>query len=188
MPQSCDPRISYSAIDEALTTIKSGRMVIVVDARERENEGDFICAAEMVTPETVDFMLTVGRGVICVPMTQETADRLQLKPAVESASNTAPHQTQFLTQIDHRDAGSGVSSENRAKTIRALSEPDSKHDDFVRPGHISPLLAKEGGVLRRGVRSIPLHQRSHLPKSLEANRRLSSFIEDARTRAQFDSE
>src|SRR5262245_21058497 len=96
----------YNAIDEALAALKGGKLVIVVDARERENEGDFICAAELVTPETVDFMLKYGRGVLCVPVSHEVADRLRLRPAVDSESNTAPHQTQFLVQVDHRDAGS----------------------------------------------------------------------------------
>lgn len=144
-----DVGIRYNAIDEALTALKAGRLVIVVDAHERENEGDFICAAETITPELVDFMLRTGRGVLCSPLTRETADRLQLSPAVGNENNTAPQQTQFLTQIDHRASGTGVSPRSRACTLQAMSDPRAQPSDFVRPGHIWPLLAKEGGVLRR---------------------------------------
>lgn len=139
----------YSAIDEVLAALKAGRVVIVVDAAERENEGDFICAAEAITPETVGFMLEFGRGVLCAPMSQEIADRLHLPVMVAADQNTAPMQTAFLVPVDHREAGTGVSTENRAKTIRALADTKSRPGDFVRPGHINPLLAKPGGVLRR---------------------------------------
>lgn len=140
---------SFHSLEEALAALKAGRLVIVVDAEERENEGDFICAAELVTPELVDFMLRRGAGVLCAPMLSETADRLGLNPIVDTLRNTAPNQTHFLTPIDHRDAGSGVSASNRTKTLRELSQPGSRASDFVRPGHINPLLAKDGGVLRR---------------------------------------
>lgn len=143
------PAAGQGPIDQALAAVKAGKLVIVVDAEERENEGDFICAAETITAETVDFMLKVGRGVLCVPLTDETARRLQLAPVVDSASNTAPQGTHFLKQVDHREAGSGVSAANRAKTIRALADAKSTAADFVQPGHVNPLLAKEGGVLRR---------------------------------------
>ncbi len=141
--------MTETAIDHALSALRRGELVIVVDALDRENEGDLICAAECITPETVDFMLRIGRGVLCVPLTAETADRLHLTPAVASDRNTAPHQTQFLVQVDHRDSGTGVSAANRALTIRALADPRAVAADFVQPGHVSPLLAKEGGVLRR---------------------------------------
>ena len=127
-------------MDEALDALKAGRMVIVIDAKERENEGDFVCAAESVTPEMISFMLRYGAGVLCVPLLQEAADRLGLTPIVDSQRNTAPNQTLFMTPVDHRDAGSGVSADNRAKTILAMSDPTSKASDFVRPGHINPLL------------------------------------------------
>lgn len=143
---SSDP---LSSIDDALDALKAGRLVIVIDAKERENEGDFICAAETITPELVAFMLRYGSGTLCVSLLQETADRLGLTPIVESQRNTAPNQTSFLTPIDHRDAGSGVSAINRAKTIATLSDQSAKASDFVRPGHLYPLLAKDGGVLRR---------------------------------------
>jgi 3,4-dihydroxy 2-butanone 4-phosphate synthase/GTP cyclohydrolase II len=138
-----------SSIEQALTALRHGKLVIVVDALDRENEGDLICAAESISPETIDFMLRTGRGWLCAPLTQETADRLNLSHAVASDRNTAPHKTPFLIQIDHRDAGTGVSPASRAKTIRALADPRSTAGDFVQPGHVSPLLAKEGGVLRR---------------------------------------
>ncbi len=124
-------------------------MVIVLDARERENEGDLICAAESITPEMVDFMLRQGAGLMCTPLTREAADRLRLMPIVDSESNNSPHQTPFLVQVDHRESGTGVSAESRARTIRALADPQSFAEDFVRPGHLFPLLAKDGGVLRR---------------------------------------
>lgn len=143
------PSFSPNTMDDALTALREGRLVIVLDASDRENEGDFIGAAESVTPEQVDFMLRVGRGVMCAPITQETADRLRLSPLVDSESNSSLNRTPFLTPIDHREAGTGVSAESRAKTLRALAAPDSQARDFVRPGHLYPLLAKEGGVLRR---------------------------------------
>jgi 3,4-dihydroxy 2-butanone 4-phosphate synthase / GTP cyclohydrolase II len=141
--------MTSTGIDPALAALRKGGLVIVVDALDRENEGDLICAAETITPEIVDFMLRIGRGVLCVPLTNETADRLQLTHAVASERNTAPHQTQFLVQVDHRESGTGVSPSSRAKTIRALADPHSVASDFVQPGHVSPLLAKDGGVLRR---------------------------------------
>jgi 3,4-dihydroxy 2-butanone 4-phosphate synthase/GTP cyclohydrolase II len=141
--------MTLTGIDPALAALRRGGLVIVADALDRENEGDLICAAETITPETVDFMLRVGRGVLCVPLTNEAADRLQLTHAVSNERNTAPHQTQFLVQVDHRDSGTGVSPSSRAKTIRALADPRSIPGDFVQPGHVSPLLAKDGGVLRR---------------------------------------
>lgn len=139
----------YSAIDDVLAALQAGRVVIVVDAAERENEGDFVCAAENISPETVNFLLEVGRGVLCAPMAQEIADRLHLSAMVPSDQNTAPMQTAFLIPIDHLLAGTGVSAEARATTLRALADPASRPSDFVRPGHIPPLLAKPGGVLRR---------------------------------------
>lgn len=137
------------SIDDALAALRAGRLVIVVDASDRENEGDFVGAAESITPEQVDFMLTRGRGVMCAPLTRDVADRLCLSPLVAAESNSSPNHTPFLTPVDHRDAGTGVSADSRAKTLRALVDPTSLPGDFVRPGHLNPLLAKEGGVLRR---------------------------------------
>lgn len=138
-----------SSIEDALGALREGRMVIVVDAAERENEGDFICAAESVTPESINFMLSIGRGELCVPMSQEVANRLRLQLLVQHELNSSPFSTPFLTPVDHRDAGTGVSPECRALTIRRLAAGDATHDEFHAPGHIHPLLAKEGGVLRR---------------------------------------
>lgn len=140
---------STCSLDEILNRLKAGEMVIVLDAQERENEGDLLCAAEFMTPEKVDFMMRRGAGVLCAPLTQETADRLNLLPIVDRDSNTSAHQTPFLMLVDHREAGTGVSAENRAKTIRALADPNMRKEDFVKPGHVNPLLAREGGVLRR---------------------------------------
>lgn len=139
----------FHPIDEALVALREGRFVIVVDDEDRENEGDFICAAEFITPEMVDFMLRWGRGVVCVPMTKDTADRLKLHPIVQDELNTSAHRTPFLVPVDHIDSGTGVSPQNRALTIRKLSDPKATAEEFHRPGHLNPLLAKDGGVLRR---------------------------------------
>jgi 3,4-dihydroxy 2-butanone 4-phosphate synthase/GTP cyclohydrolase II len=149
METPSSPNDAIQSVENAIAALKAGSLIIVVDAAERENEGDFVCAAETMTSATVDFMLRVGRGLLCSPMTADCADRLRLSPAVDDSRNTALHSTQFLVQIDHRDAGTGVSADNRALTIRALADPGSIPSDFVKPGHVSPLLAKDGGVLRR---------------------------------------
>ncbi|MGE0374669.1 MAG: GTP cyclohydrolase II [Planctomycetaceae bacterium] len=150
--KTADPPAPVRPIDDiapALDSLRAGRMVIVLDARERENEGDLICAAESITPAMVDFMLRQGAGLMCTPVTREAADRLRLMPIVDAQSNDSLHQTPFLVQVDHRDSGTGVSAAARAKTIRALADPQSIAENFVRPGHIFPLLARDGGVLRR---------------------------------------
>ena len=108
-------------------------MVIVVDAQERENEGDLICAAESITPEMVNFMLRQGAGVLCAPLVKEVADRLQLPPVVGPEENTSPHQTPFLIQVDHRLAGTGVSAQARAITLKALADPQTEHMQWVQP-------------------------------------------------------
>jgi len=141
--------MKYNSIDEAVDALSRGLMVIVVDAAERENEGDFICAAESITAEQVDFMLRHGSGVLCVPMAEEIADQLQLSPPGDSFSPGPQTRTNFLSPVDHIGAGTGVSAANRAMTIRAIAEPGSRPKDFVRWGHTDTLLAKAGGVLRR---------------------------------------
>ncbi len=141
--------VPFEAIENAMAALKRGQMIIVVDDEDRENEGDFICAAESITAEQVDFMLRVGRGTMCVPMSADEADRLRLKPVMGDSFNTAPHKTAFLTTVDHREAGTGVSADNRARTIKELANPQAAPDDFLRPGHLSPLMAMDGGVLRR---------------------------------------
>ena len=143
------PGIKESSIEDALTRLRQGRMIIVVDASDRENEGDFVCAAESITPEAVGFMLDVGRGVLCVPFPGETAERLKFTPMVPADQNTAPMQTPFMIPVDHVDTGTGVSTLSRARTIQAIANPRSRAEEFVRPGHINLLLAKPGGVLRR---------------------------------------
>ncbi len=137
----------YSKIEEAIQALREGRIIIVVDDEDRENEGDFVAAAERVTPETVEFMITHGRGLLCMPILPEVASRLELGPMVDR--NTAPHQTPYTVPVDHRSCHTGISAEERARTVRAIVDPSSRPDDFVRPGHLFPLVAKEGGVLRR---------------------------------------
>ena len=136
-------------IEQAIAAIKAGGMIIVVDDEDRENEGDFICAAQTITPEQVDFMLRVGRGTLCVPLTADSASRLKLRPVVDESSNTAPNKTAFLRGVDHVTAGTGVSAENRARTIRALANPQCTADELLQPGHVNPLQSLDGGVLRR---------------------------------------
>jgi len=140
---------SFDTIDEAVDALRRGLMVIVVDAAERENEGDFICAAKSITSEQVDFMLRHGSGVLCVPMADEVAERLQLAPLLETHAPGPATRTNFLTPVDHVGAGTGVSAANRALTIRTIASAESRAKDYVRPGHTSMLLAKTGGVLRR---------------------------------------
>jgi 3,4-dihydroxy 2-butanone 4-phosphate synthase/GTP cyclohydrolase II len=138
---------TFSTVDAAVEAIARGEVVIVVDAEDRENEGDFICAAERVTPEIVNFMITHGRGQLCMPILPEVCDRLKLNPMVES--NTAPLGTSFTVPVDHRHSKTGITAQERAQTIQAIVDPGSRPSDFVRPGHLFPLVAKEGGVLRR---------------------------------------
>jgi 3,4-dihydroxy 2-butanone 4-phosphate synthase / GTP cyclohydrolase II len=137
----------FSSIEKAVEAIAAGRIIIVVDAEDRENEGDFVCAAERATPETVNFMITYGRGQVCMPLLPEVCERLKLALMVET--NTAPLGTAFTVPVDHRTTKTGITAQERAATIRALVDPRSQPSDFVRPGHLFPLVAKEGGVLRR---------------------------------------
>ena len=136
-----------STIEAAIEAIAAGKVVVVMDAEDRENEGDFICAAEKVTPEIVNFMITHGRGQLCMPILPEMAQRLDLPLIVED--NTAPLQTAFTVPVDHRSCRTGITAQERARTIREILNPHAKPTDFVRPGHLYPLMAKEGGVLRR---------------------------------------
>ncbi len=137
----------FSSVDEVIKAIRHGKVVIVVDAEDRENEGDFICAAEKVTPEIVNFMITHGRGQLCMPLLPEVCDRLKLAPMVDA--NTTPLGTSFTVPVDHRSARTGITAQERAHAILEIINPASKATDFVRPGHLFPLVAKEGGVLRR---------------------------------------
>jgi len=136
-----------STIDAAVEAIAQGRIVIVMDAEDRENEGDFVCAAEKATAETVNFMLIHARGQLCMPVLPDVCQRLDLPLMVDD--NTAPLQTCFTVPVDHRCCRTGITAQERACTIRAILDPESTPGDFVRPGHLFPLMAKEGGVLRR---------------------------------------
>ncbi len=138
-----------NTIPEAIDAIKKGKVVIVVDDENRENEGDFIAAAEMVSPEMINFMATHGRGLICAPLTEERCEHLGLNMMVKN--NTVLHNTQFTVSVDLIGNGctTGISVHDRAKTIKALVDENTKIHDLGRPGHIFPLRAKEGGVLRR---------------------------------------
>jgi 3,4-dihydroxy 2-butanone 4-phosphate synthase/GTP cyclohydrolase II len=137
----------FSKIDDAIVALREGRIIIVVDDEDRENEGDFVAAADKVTPETIEFMITHGRGQVCMPILPEIAARLQLAPMVER--NTAPHQTPYTIPVDHKSCRTGISAEERARTVRAIIDPTTVPDDLARPGHLFPLVAKDGGVLRR---------------------------------------
>jgi len=138
-----------NTIEEAIEDIKKGKLLIVVDDEDRENEGDFICSAELITPEIVNFMAIHGRGLICVALPEERCEELDLHLMV--GTNTSLHETQFTVTVDliNEETTSGVSAKDRALTIKALVDPATKPSDLGRPGHIFPLKAKEKGVLRR---------------------------------------
>jgi 3,4-dihydroxy 2-butanone 4-phosphate synthase/GTP cyclohydrolase II len=141
--------IKLNTIEEAIEDIENGKVIIVVDDEDRENEGDFICAAECITPEIVNFMATHGRGLICTPLVEDRCDELGLHMMV--GTNTAVYETAFTVSVDLIGHGctTGISAHDRAKTIRALVDPETKPEELGRPGHIFPLKAKRGGVLRR---------------------------------------
>jgi 3,4-dihydroxy 2-butanone 4-phosphate synthase/GTP cyclohydrolase II len=144
-----DTTVQLNTIEEAIEDIRNGKVIIVVDDENRENEGDFIAAAEMVTPEMINFMATHGRGLICAPLTEERCKELDLNMMVEN--NTVLHHTQFTVSIDLIGHGctTGISVHDRSKTIKSLVKDETKASDLGRPGHIFPLRAKQGGVLRR---------------------------------------
>src|SRR5256885_84480 len=139
----------FHTIESAIEDIKAGRLVIVVDDEDRENEGDFITASHNATPEVINFMSKYGRGLICVPLLEERCDELGLDLMVNN--NTALHETAFTVSVDLLGHGctTGISAHDRAKTVKALIDPATKPDELGRPGHIFPLRAKKGGVLRR---------------------------------------
>ena len=138
---------TFNTIPEALSAIQNGELIVVVDEPDRENEGDLIMAAEKVTAATINFMAKYGRGLICLPTSSERLAELELYPMV--ASNTAQMQTAFTVTIDAKEVTTGISAQERAYTIRKFIDPNATPSDFVRPGHIFPLEAKPGGVLRR---------------------------------------
>ncbi|MDH4201669.1 MAG: bifunctional 3,4-dihydroxy-2-butanone-4-phosphate synthase/GTP cyclohydrolase II [Phycisphaerae bacterium] len=138
----------FSEIPEILEELKQGRMIVLVDDEDRENEGDLVCAAELVTPEIINFMATHGRGMICMPLTEERCDELNLHP--QTMQNTARLGTAFTVTIDAREGvTTGISAADRAHTLRVAADPGSKASDLARPGHIFPLRARKGGVLLR---------------------------------------
>ncbi len=142
-------KIQLDSIEEAIEDIKKGKLIIVVDDEDRENEGDFVAAAERVTPEMINFMATHGRGLICAPLTEKRCDELNLNLMV--GKNTVLHNTQFTVSVDLIGNGctTGISAQDRAKTVKALTFSDTQPEDLGRPGHVFPLRAKTGGVLRR---------------------------------------
>ena len=142
-------KIQLNTIEEAIEDIRQGKVIIVVDDEDRENEGDFLAAAEKVTPEMINFMATHGRGLICAPLTESRCKELGLHVMV--SNNTEPMETAFTVSVDLRGNGvtTGISASDRAKTILSLVDSNTKPHDLARPGHIFPLIAKQGGVLRR---------------------------------------
>jgi 3,4-dihydroxy 2-butanone 4-phosphate synthase / GTP cyclohydrolase II len=141
--------ITLNTIEEAIEDIRQGKVIIVVDDEDRENEGDFLAAAEKITPEMINFMATHGRGLICAPLTESRCKELGLRAMV--SNNTDHMETAFTVSVDLKGNGvtTGISAADRAKTVQALVNPDTKPFDLARPGHIFPLIAKQGGVLRR---------------------------------------
>ncbi|MBA7597568.1 Riboflavin biosynthesis protein RibBA [subsurface metagenome] len=138
----------FASIEDAVEDIRQGKLIVVVDDEDRENEGDLIAAAEKVTPEMVNFIVKHGRGLLCAPITRERTEELQLPPMVER--NTEKHGTAFTVSVDYKHGTTtGISAFDRAKTILSLVDPSTRPDDLARPGHIFPLVAKKGGVLRR---------------------------------------
>ncbi len=140
--------IKFDTIESAIDDIRNGKVVIVADDVDRENEGDFVIAAEKVTPEIINMMATQGRGLICVPITRQRAYELNLDRMV--VNNTETHETAFTVSVDYRfGTTTGISAGDRAKTVKALIDPKIKAEHFRRPGHLFPLIAYDGGVLRR---------------------------------------
>jgi 3,4-dihydroxy 2-butanone 4-phosphate synthase/GTP cyclohydrolase II len=137
----------FDRIEEAIYELMQGNIVIVCDDEDRENEGDFVAIADKTTPEVINFMIKHGRGLVCTPITEETAKRLDLLPMV--SHNTDPHGTAFTVSVDYKTTTTGISAFERAETVKRLIDPATRAGDFKRPGHIFPLIAKEGGVLRR---------------------------------------
>lgn len=137
----------FNTIEEAISDIKAGKMIIVVDDEDRENEGDLLMAAEKVTPEDINFMAKYGRGLICMPVVDERLKELNLQLMV--SKNTESHQTAFTVSVDAKETTTGISAKERAETIQKFLDPSAKEDDFKRPGHVFPLEAKKGGVLKR---------------------------------------
>lgn len=143
------PKNLLNTIEEAIESVRKGEIIIVVDDENRENEGDFVAAAEVITPEKINFMATHGRGLICTPLTEKRCKRLKLDRMVNTTSD--PMETAFTVSVDYRGGGitTGISANDRSQTIRSLVDPKTRSLDLTRPGHVFPLIAKDGGVLRR---------------------------------------
>jgi 3,4-dihydroxy 2-butanone 4-phosphate synthase/GTP cyclohydrolase II len=142
-----ETKAPFDPIEEAIYELMRGKVVIVVDDEDRENEGDLVALAEKATPDVINFMIKEARGLVCVPILQERAEELDLPPMV--SHNTDSHGTAFTVSVDHVSTTTGISAKERADSVRALIDPKAKPSDFRRPGHIFPLIAKKGGVLRR---------------------------------------
>ena len=153
----------FNTVQEALEDLKNGKIILVTDDPDRENEGDFICAAEFATPENVNFMATHGKGLICMPMSAEYAKKLDLHQMVEN--NTDNHSTAFTVSIDHIDTTTGISAYERSVTAMKCVADDARPEDFRRPGHMFPLLAKKNGVLERNGHTEATVDLSLLPVS-----------------------
>ena len=165
----------FNTIPEILEDLKAGRMVIVVDDEDRENEGDLVLAAQFATAEAVNFMSSHGRGLICIPMEQERLQLLELKPMV--VESQAPLGTAWMVSVDARQGvTTGISAHDRATTIRALIDPETKSSDLVRPGHVFPLKARHGGVLVRAghtsARGSPPNKRTNPREKLRNSKSL----------------
>jgi len=175
---------TFSTIEAAVAAIARGDVIIVVDAEDRENEGDFICAASWATPEIVNFMIREGRGQVCVPILPDVARRLELPMMVEA--NSTPLGTAFTVPVDHHTARTGITAAERAAAIAALVDPVSRPTDFVRPGHLFPLVAKAGGVLRRAGHTeaaVDLARMADLPPAGV----LCEILDDSGNRADRDA-
>ncbi len=139
----------FHTVEEALANLKAGKIIIVCDDENRENEGDFLALAEYSTPEVINFMATYGRGLICTPVSEEIATKFNLPPMVNHTHNTDEYGTAFTISIDHKTTTTGISAYERSHTIQTLLNDDTAASDFKRPGHVFPLIAKSGGVLSR---------------------------------------
>ena len=139
--------VTFHTIEEALEDLRRGKIILVTDDEDRENEGDFICAAQFATTENINFMATHGKGLICMPMSEEYVEKLKLPQMVEN--NTDNHETAFTVSIDHLTTTTGISAVERSITALACVKKDAKPEDFRRPGHMFPLKAKKNGVLER---------------------------------------
>ena len=143
-------KVQFNSISEALIELRRGKPVVVVDDEQRENEGDFICAAEKCTPDVINFMSKNGRGLICVAIPKNRAKQLDFKYMVDPGENSSLHETAFTVSVDYKlGTSTGISAFDRAKTVNAISDPTAKKEDFSCPGHIFPLIADNAGIFRR---------------------------------------